>query len=706
MPRVTAARIALLGRVGIDQEGRPPGRGLPGRRAELVFAYLAAEHDRAVSRDALADALWPYALPDTWAAALRGVVTEVRRFLEDGGVDAAEVLVSGNGGYQLRLPEGVTVDLDEARTAFAAARERLAGAAPATAAAPAERASALAALPFLPQHEGEWVDGIREELASMRTRALELELRAHVAGGDRSGATAAAERLVRAEPFSEAAHQLRIRAHGDLGDRTGAIAAFEHYRALLAAQLRSRPTAETERVLREAIERTAAPGPRAATAVTAPEFPAAGAVLVVAHHEFQRRTAVTILRGLGVGAITEAADGAEALAAIDRNGPPDVIVSELELPDLDGVELLRRLAERDAAGGLILTTAMDAGVVSAVETLAEAYGLRLLGVVEKPVTGRRLSELLAAHRREAAVADDDGRAVVTAADIAAALDAGGLGARFRPLADLATGTVNAVTAIPGWEEASGGWTAVASTPGVLDAADGLAGRLAGHTLALAVALAARSAADGWGLAVAVPLPPRALEERDLPDRFAALAREHGVRSPRPRLQRRGAGPPARPARAGHARPAADQGLRRRVRPLRLRRGGCRAARAGPAHRPQARPVARPGRGRAARSGRRRRAGARARPRGPAPGRRGGLRRAGGLRPPAPARLPVRRGGVHRRAAGRRRPRGLGGGLARGAGGQRRAVALRPAAGTGRCGCGSRPSRRRRRGSRPRARSPR
>ena len=88
---VTAATIALLGRVGIDQDGRPAGRGLHGRRAELVFAYLAAEHERAVSRDALADALWPYALPDTWAAALRGVVCEVRRFLEDAGLDPAEV---------------------------------------------------------------------------------------------------------------------------------------------------------------------------------------------------------------------------------------------------------------------------------------------------------------------------------------------------------------------------------------------------------------------------------------------------------------------------------------------------------------------------------------------------------------------------------------------------------------------------------------
>jgi len=54
---VTGARIALLGKVGIEREDRPPGRGLHGRRAELVFAYLAAEHDRSVSRDALADAL-------------------------------------------------------------------------------------------------------------------------------------------------------------------------------------------------------------------------------------------------------------------------------------------------------------------------------------------------------------------------------------------------------------------------------------------------------------------------------------------------------------------------------------------------------------------------------------------------------------------------------------------------------------------------
>ena len=220
---MSAATIALLGRLGIEREDHAATpRALPGRRAELVFAYLAAEHHRPVSREELADALWPGMLPDTWAAALRGVVTEVRRFLDDAGLDPVEVLPSTRGGYQLRLPPGVVVDLDEARAALAVAREQLAGGVPARAAAHAQRAGALARLPFLPQHDGEWVDGVRSELESIHTGALELEARAQAEAGDLHAAAEAAARLVRAEPFSEAAHRLRIGVLGKAGDRAGA----------------------------------------------------------------------------------------------------------------------------------------------------------------------------------------------------------------------------------------------------------------------------------------------------------------------------------------------------------------------------------------------------------------------------------------------------------------------------------------------------
>src|SRR3954451_9639485 len=228
-------QMSVLGRLGIEQEDWVASRGLPGRRSELVFAYLAVEHRRMVSRDELAEALWPDVLPDTWAAALRSVVTEVRRFLEDAGWNPPEVLASGRGGYQLRLPRGVRLDLDEAREALAAGGERFAGDQPAggdgfacdqpaVAAEHAKRAAALARLPFLPHHEGEWVSGVRDELESLHVEALELQVRAHTQAGDPRAAADAAERLVRAEPFREAVHQLRIRVLGESGDRAGAVA--------------------------------------------------------------------------------------------------------------------------------------------------------------------------------------------------------------------------------------------------------------------------------------------------------------------------------------------------------------------------------------------------------------------------------------------------------------------------------------------------
>lgn len=241
-----ATRITLLGRTAIERDGVPVAT-VSGRRAELVFAYLTIERHRGVSRDELADALWPEMLPDTWNAALRSVLTDVRRTFERAGFVASEVLLNEQGRVRLELPAGTAIDVEEAREALACARDRLAAGAPGTALDLAQRAAAAADATFLPFHDDRWSAEVRAGLESLHIDALRLAGDAAIAASEPQQALSAADRLVRADPFLEAGHRLRIQSLGELGDRAGALKAYERCKALLEAELgigpqRRRPT--------------------------------------------------------------------------------------------------------------------------------------------------------------------------------------------------------------------------------------------------------------------------------------------------------------------------------------------------------------------------------------------------------------------------------------------------------------------------------
>jgi DNA-binding SARP family transcriptional activator len=377
------------GRIAIHRDGEP-GAGLPGRRPELVFAYLAAEHRRSVSRDELADALWPQTLPDTWNAALRSVLSDVRRFLERGGLDPARTLISEGGNLRFLMPDDAALDIDDARASLAGAHELLAAGEAMAAAGAAARAADLAALPFLSQHEGRWVDDPRSGLDALHIHALDVQARALRQAGDPRAAVAAADRLVRADPFLEEAHRLRIEPLGEAGDRAGALKAYERCRALLASELHIEPSPETEAALRRALQgRTPAVADvgEPAVADAAPASPFGDyAVLVVEDHDFQRRIALMLLRGLGVGTLSEAADGIAALDLLERSAAPDVIVCDIDMPGMDGVEFIRHVAQRRLASAVAIASALDPRLLDTIRAVSEGYGVQVLGAISKPLT--------------------------------------------------------------------------------------------------------------------------------------------------------------------------------------------------------------------------------------------------------------------------------------------------------------------------------
>jgi CheY-like chemotaxis protein len=122
-------------------------------------------------------------------------------------------------------------------------------------------------------------------------------------------------------------------------------------------------------------------------------------VMVVEDHEFQRRTTLQMLANLGVGGLLEAADGDAALALV---GEADIIVCDLDMPGMDGVEFLRHVSETRAGIAIVIASGLEESVLRSAERTARGFGLEVLGAIRKPLTARRLLEAVGLHRPRAA----------------------------------------------------------------------------------------------------------------------------------------------------------------------------------------------------------------------------------------------------------------------------------------------------------------
>jgi CheY-like chemotaxis protein len=84
----------------------------------------------------------------------------------------------------------------------------------------------------------------------------------------------------------------------------------------------------------------------------------AALVLVVDDHPGFRRLARRVLERAGFR-VAEAVDGAEAVAEAERLRP-DLVLLDVQLPDLDGFAVARSLAERGHPARVVLTSTREA----------------------------------------------------------------------------------------------------------------------------------------------------------------------------------------------------------------------------------------------------------------------------------------------------------------------------------------------------------
>ena len=112
-------------------------------------------------------------------------------------------------------------------------------------------------------------------------------------------------------------------------------------------------------------------------------------VVIVDDHPSFRASARAILECEGFDVVGEAEDGASALAAV-RELRPDVLLLDVQLPDMDGFDVLKLLTSNGAGPAVVLVSSRDAADYGDLIQQSGARGF----IAKDELSGKAVSDLL------------------------------------------------------------------------------------------------------------------------------------------------------------------------------------------------------------------------------------------------------------------------------------------------------------------------
>jgi len=138
---------------------------------------------------------------------------------------------------------------------------------------------------------------------------------------------------------------------------------------------------------------------------------------------------------------------------------PGFIALDLIMPQMDGVQVLIELANRNCTANIIVTSGVGTRVLEAAARSAAEHGLRIAGVLSKPFSPPRLRELLlpGTHRPDSAPTHTNGKHAEDSAehftenDLATALDQHQIDVAYQPKINCRTGVLTGFEALARWQ---------------------------------------------------------------------------------------------------------------------------------------------------------------------------------------------------------------------------------------------------------------
>lgn len=117
-------------------------------------------------------------------------------------------------------------------------------------------------------------------------------------------------------------------------------------------------------------------------------------ILIIEDDLFQLKLMMKMLAKITSATIHSASNGQQALDKLCSINTPDLILCDLSMPEMDGVEFLRIIAKNKIDCHIVVISSAADDVLKSVLNMAQSYGLSNIHMLNKPVGQYHLQELL------------------------------------------------------------------------------------------------------------------------------------------------------------------------------------------------------------------------------------------------------------------------------------------------------------------------